>query len=92
MLESYLNNRFLVLFFIPFVIGLLTVFSFQPFNISVINFLIFPILFGLLIYINKKSKSTFRKKPYKMNLFIFGCTFGFGFYKWHLMDNKFFDF
>ena len=80
MLESYLNNRFLVLFFIPFVIGLLTVFSFQPFNISVINFLIFPILFGLLIYINKKSKSTFRKKPYKMNLFIFGCTFGFGFY------------
>ena len=80
MLEKYLNNRFLVLYLTPFIIGLLTVFSFQPFNISPINFFILPIFFFLTVYINKKSKSTFRKKPYKKNLFIFGTLFGFGFY------------
>ncbi len=80
MLEKYLNNRLLVLYVTPFVIGLLTVFSFQPYNMTVINFLILPIFFYLTTYINKKSKSTFRKKPYKKNLFLFGCLFGFGFY------------
>ena len=80
MLEIYLNNRFLILYLTPFVIGLLSVFSFQPFNITLINFLILPIFFYLTVYINKKSKSTFRKKPYKKNLFTFGFLFGFGFY------------
>ena len=80
MLDKYLNSRFLVLYFTPFIIGLLTAFSFQPFNITILNFIILPIFFGLTVYINKKSKSTFRKKPYKKNLFIFGSLFGFGFY------------
>ena len=80
MLKKYLNNRFIVLYITPLIIGLLTVFSFQPFNITLINFLILPIFFYLTVYINKKSKSTFRKKPYKKNLFIFGSLFGFGFY------------
>jgi apolipoprotein N-acyltransferase len=80
MLEKYLNNRFLILYITPFIIGLLTVFSFQPFNITILNFFILPIFFYLTVYINKKSKSTFRKKPYKKNLFIFGSLFGFGFY------------
>ena len=80
MLEKYLNNRFLILYLTPFVIGSLSVFSFQPFNITLLNFLILPILFYLTVYINKKSKSTFRKKPYRINLFIFGLLFGFGFY------------
>ena len=80
MLDKYLNNRFLVLYLTPFVIGLLTVFSFQPFNITFLNFIILPIFFYLTVYINKKSKSFFRKKPYKKNLFIFGSLFGFGFY------------
>ena len=80
MQEKYLNNRFFVLFLIPFIIGLLTVYSFQPFNLTIINFFILPIFFILTVYINKKSKSTFRKKPHKINLFIFGCSFGFGFY------------
>ena len=79
-MEKYLNNRFLILYLVPFTIGLLTVFSFQPFNITFINFLILPIFFYLTVYINKKSKSTFRKKPHKKNLFIFGTLFGFGFY------------
>ena len=33
-----------------------------------------------MVYINKKSKTIYRKKPYKKNFFIFGLVFGFGFY------------
>ena len=80
MLEKFLNNRFFILYLTPLFIGLLTVFSFQPFNLTILNFFILPIFFGLTVYINKKSKSIFRKKPYKKNLFIFGALFGFGFY------------
>ena len=80
MVEKYLNNRFLTLFVIPIFFGSLTVFSFEPFNLTIINFLIFPTCFYLLVYINKKSRSVYRKKPYRKNLFIFGLTFGFGFY------------
>jgi apolipoprotein N-acyltransferase len=80
MLEKYLNNRFLILYITPLIIGSLAVLSFQPFNLIIINFFIFPIFFYFTVYINKKFKSTFRKKPYKKNLFIFGFLFGFGFY------------
>jgi apolipoprotein N-acyltransferase len=80
MFERYINNKFIILYLVPFVIGLLTVFSFQPYNLTFLNFLILPIFFYLTVYINKKSKSTFRKKPYRKNLFIFGTLFGFGFY------------
>ena len=80
MIEKFLNNRFLILYLLPFVIGLSTVFSFQPFNLTFINFVVLPIFFFLVVYIKKKSKSIYRKKPYKKNLFIFGTAFGFGFY------------
>ena len=80
MLEKYLNNHFLILYLSPLILGLLTVFSFEPFNITLINFIILPIFFFLLVYIKKKSKSIYRKKPFKKNLFIFGTAFGFGFY------------
>ena len=80
MLKKYLDNRFLILFLLPFLIGSLSVLSFQPFNFTLINFFILPIFFYLLVYIKKKSKSIYRKKPYKKNLFFFGTAFGFGFY------------
>ena len=80
MFEKYLNNRFLVLYIFPFMIGSLTTLSFHPFNLTIINFIIFPLFFYLIFYINKKSKTIYRKKPYKKNLFIFGLLFGFGFY------------
>ena len=80
MFEKYLNNRFLILYVTPFILGALTVFSFQPFNFTLINFFILPIFFYLIVYIKKKSKSTYRKKPYKKNLLILGITFGFSFY------------
>ena len=80
MIESYLNNRFFILYLFPFILGSLTVFSFQPFNFTLINFIILPIFLYLIAYINRKSKSKYRKKPFKKNFFIFGSTFGFGFY------------
>ena len=80
MIERYLDNRLYTLYICPFILGSLTVFSFQPFNLTILNFIILPLIFYLIIYINRKSKSLYRKKPYKKNLFIFGSAFGFGFY------------
>ena len=70
MFDKYLNNRFLTLFLLPFIFGALTTLSFKPFNLVVINFIIFPLFFYLITYVNKKSKSIYRKKPYKKNLFL----------------------
>jgi len=80
MVEKILNNRILVLYVLPFFLGLLSVFSFQPFNFSFINFLVLPIFFSLVVYVKKKSQSTYRKKPFRKNLFLLGFIFGFGFY------------
>ena len=79
-MNKLLNNRYLIIYIIPFIIGSLTVFSFQPFNFTLINFFVLPIFFYFIVYIKKKSKSVYRKKPYKLNLFLFGLSFGFGFY------------
>ena len=80
MFKNFINNRFVVIYLIPFIIGSISVLSFEPFNLTIVNFIILPIFFYLIIYINKKSKSVYRKKPYKKNLFLFGLLFGFGFY------------
>ena len=80
MIEKYLNNRFFTLYIIPLILGSLTILSFEPFNFTIINLIIFPFFFYLLVYINKRSKVIYRQKPYKKNLFIFGLAFGFGFY------------
>ena len=74
------HQNFLTLFFFPLFIGSISVLSFQPFNLTLVNFFVLPIFFYLLVYIKKKSKSVYRKKPYKKNLFLFGTAFGFGFY------------
>ena len=80
MIEKYLNSRLFTLYLIPFTLGSLTVLSYQPFNFSLINFFVLPVFFYLIVYIKKKSKSVYRKKPFKKNLFIFGTSFGFGYY------------
>ena len=74
------NNRILIVFVYPFVLGVLTVFSFQPFNYTFINFLILPALFLITTFVNKKSKNIYRKKPYLTNLFFVGYFFGIGFF------------
>ena len=80
MIDKLLKSRLIILYLLPFILGCLTLFSFQPFNFSVINFFVLPVLFYLIVYINKRSKNIYRKKPYKKNFFIFGTSFGFGFY------------
>ena len=49
MLDRILNNRFLVLYISPFCLGLMAVLSFQPFNLSFINFISFPIFVFLIV-------------------------------------------
>ena len=80
MLNQILNSRTILVFIIPFFLGLLSVLSFQPFNITLINFLIIPIFFLILSNINKRSKNKYRKKPYLKNLFFAGYFFGIGFF------------
>ena len=50
MIEQYLNNRILTLYIIPFVLGSLSILSFEPFNITLVNFLIFPIFLFIDLY------------------------------------------
>ena len=57
MVEQYLNNRLIVLYITPFILGLLTVFSFQPFNFSILNFFVLPIFFYLIVFIKKNLKA-----------------------------------
>jgi len=80
MILSFFNSRFFLVFFFPFSLGTLTVFSFQPFNLNYINFFIIPSLFLVTTYVQKKSKNTYRKKPYLLNLFLIGYLFGIGFF------------
>ena len=61
MIENFLNNRLLTLYIIPFILGCLCVFSFQPYNFSLINFIILPIFFYLLVHIKKNQKAYIEK-------------------------------
>ncbi len=79
-LEKAINNKIFIIFIIPFFLGLLSVFSFQPFNFTIINFLIIPCLFLTITYVQKRSKNIYRKKPYLRNLFFIGYFFGIGFF------------
>jgi apolipoprotein N-acyltransferase len=80
MILNFLNSRFFLILLFPFTLGALTVFSFQPFNYSFINFFIMPALFLVTTYVQKKSKNTYRRKPYLFNLFLIGYLFGIGFF------------
>ena len=80
MIYKFLSSRFFLIFLFPFILGALTVFSFQPFNLSYINFVILPVLFLLTTYTQKKSRNIYRKKPYLLNLFFIGYFFGIGFF------------
>jgi apolipoprotein N-acyltransferase len=80
MLFNYLNSRFFLVFLFPLFLGTLTIFTFQPFNYSYLNFFIIPSLFLTTTYVQKKSKNTYREKPYLLNLFLIGYLFGVGFF------------
>jgi apolipoprotein N-acyltransferase len=80
MILNFFNSRFFLVFLLPFTLGSLTVFSFQPYNYNYINFLILPAFFLLTTFVQRKSKNTYRKKPYLLNLFFIGYLFGIGFF------------
>ena len=65
MLEKILNQRAVTLYFLPFVIGSISVLSFQPFNLTIINFLVLPVFFYLIIFIKKNLKALIEKNLLK---------------------------
>ena len=79
-LNNLFNNKFVILFLLPFLIGSLTIFGFAPYNLTFINFLSFPILLFLILHVKKKISSKYRKNKYKLNFLYIGCSFGFGFF------------
>ena len=77
---NFFNKRFFILFVFPIFLGGLSILGFQPFNLFYINFFLLPVLFWLILYVKKKSKSVYRKKPFTKNLFILGTSYGFSFF------------
>ena len=80
MIFNFFNSRFFLIFLFPFILGATTIFSFQPFNYSYVNFFIIPALFLVTTHVRKRSKSKYRKKPYLLNLLLIGYLFGIGFF------------
>ncbi len=79
-MTNLLNNKIFTLFLLPFLIGAITTFSFPPFGLTILNFFSFPILLFLILHINKRIQSKYRKKKFKRYFFYLGCSFGFGFF------------
>tara|TARA_B100000586_G_scaffold213804_1_gene160744 strand:- start:299 stop:1852 length:1554 start_codon:yes stop_codon:yes gene_type:complete len=77
---NFFNKKFFIIFLFPLLLGGVTTLSFQPFNFFFVNFLSLSLLFFSIVYVKKKSKSVYRKKPYLKNFFILGSSYGFGFF------------
>ena len=75
-----LNNKILVVFLAPFLLGAVTILGFSPYNLTFVNFLTFSLLLFLILVIKKRTKSIYRKKKSNIYFFYFGCAFGFGFF------------
>ena len=74
------NNKFFVIFFLPFILGAITVLGFAPYNLTIINFFTFSILLFLILEVKKRTQSKYRKKKSNRYFFYLGCAFGFGFF------------
>ena len=75
-----LNSKLFVIFLAPFLLGAITILGFAPYNITLINFVSFPILLFLILQVKKKTQSRYRKKNSNRYFFYLGCAFGFGFF------------
>ena len=56
MTDKILNNKFLILFFLPFLLGSSTDGSVQPFKLVFINYIILPFFFLIIVYVKKIKK------------------------------------
>ena len=65
MISKYLDKRFITLFLLPLSIGSLSVLSFQPFNLTFINFFTLPACFYLIVYIKKNQRVSIEKNHIK---------------------------
>ena len=79
-MTALLNNKFFVIFLAPFLLGVLTIFGFSPYNFTFINFFTFSILIFFIFLIKKRTLSIYRKKRSNRYFFYLGCSFGFGFF------------
>jgi len=79
-LTKLLNNKFFVIFLAPFFIGGVTILGFAPYNLTIVNFFTFPILLFLILIVQKRTKSKYRKKKSNRYFFYLGCAFGFGYF------------
>ena len=79
-MSALLNNKFLVIFLMPFLLGALTIAGFSPYNFTFVNFFSFSVLLFLISIIKKKTQTIYRKKKSGRYFFYFGCAFGFGFF------------
>ena len=79
-MTSLLNNRFLIIFLTPFLLGALTTLGFSPYNFTFVNFFTFSILLSLILIVKKRTQSNYRKKKSRHHFFYLGCAFGFGFF------------
>ena len=57
-----LNNKFFVIFFLPFILGAITVLGFAPYNLTIINFFTFSILLFLILELKKEHNLNIEKK------------------------------
>jgi len=79
-LKNFLEKRFFVLFCIPFLLGIITIFGFSPYNLTFVNFFTFPAILFLIYFVKKKTQSKYRKKKNDIYFFLLGLSFGFGFF------------
>jgi apolipoprotein N-acyltransferase len=79
-LKSLLYNKFYIIFLIPFLLGIITVFSFSPYNLTFINFFSFSSLLFLIYWVKKRTTLKYRNKTFNRYFFYLGSSFGFGFF------------
>ena len=77
---TLLNNKLIVIFLVPFLLGGLTILSFPPYNLTFINFITFSTLLFLILLVKKKTETKYRKKKSGRYFFYLGTAFGFGFF------------
>ena len=68
-MTKVLESRFSLVFLIPFLLGLISVFGFQPFNFSIVNFIIFPALFFIFTYVIIRDRKVFTEKNLILNTY-----------------------
>ena len=79
-MKNLFKNKYFVIYFAPFLLGAITVLSFEPFNLTFLSFFTFSFLLFLILTLKKATSSKYRSKKANKYFFYLGCSFGFGFF------------